>query len=59
MDVAGQPSSEAKRVHHLDPTGDIPGAKRRRAHLLRFLTPPVISGTTMDVVDDIIPPATE
>ena len=52
MDVTGQPSSEAKRVHP-DPTGDIPGAKRRRAHLLRFLTPPVISGATMDVVDDI------
>ncbi len=57
MDVTGQPSSEAKRVHP-DPTGDIPGAKRRRAHLLRFLNPPVISGATMDVVDDIIPPAT-
>ena len=57
MDVTGQPSSEAKRVHP-DPTGDIPGAKRRRAHLLRFLTPPVISGATMDVVDDIMPPAT-
>jgi hypothetical protein len=57
MDVTGQPSSEAKRVHP-DPTGEIPGAKRRRAHLLRYLTPPVISGATMDVVDDIIPPAT-
>jgi hypothetical protein len=57
MDITGQPSSEAKRVHP-DPTGDIPGAKRRRAHLLRFITPPVISGATMDVVDDIILPAT-
>jgi hypothetical protein len=57
MDVTGQPSSEAKRVHP-DPTGDIPGAKRRRAHLLRYITSPVISGATMDVADDIIPPAT-
>jgi hypothetical protein len=55
MDVTGQPSSEAKRVHP-DPTGDIPGAKRRRAHLLRYITSPVISGATMDGADDIIPP---
>ena len=41
MDVTGQPSSEANRVHP-DPTGDIPGAVCRRAHLLRFITiPPV------------------
>ena len=58
MNVTDQPSSEEKRVHP-DPTGDIPGAKRRRAHHLRFITSPVMSRVTMDVVDDIIPPATE
>ena len=40
MDVTGQPSSEAKRVHP-DPTGDIPGAVCRRAYLLRYFPPPV------------------
>ena len=55
MDVTGQPSSETKRLHP-DPTDDTPGAKRRRAHLLRFLSSPAISGATVDmVVDDIIP----
>jgi hypothetical protein len=59
MDVTGQPSSETKRVHP-DPTDDTPGAKRRRAHLLRYITSPVIPGATVDMaVDDIIPPAIE
>ena len=41
---------------HPDPTDDISGAKRRRAHLLRYITSPVISGATVDMaVDDIIP----
>ena len=55
MDVTGQPNTETKRVHP-DPTDYIPGAKRRRAHLLRYITSPVTSGVTVDVaVDDIIP----
>ena len=55
MDVTGQPNTETKRVHP-DPTDDISGAKRRRAHLLRYITSPVISGATVDMaVDDIIP----
>eukprot|EP01036_Dinobryon_divergens_P061837 gene61837-biopygen29469 len=59
MDVTGQPSSETKRVHP-DPTDDNPGTKRRRAHLLRFITSPAISGATVDmIVDDIMPPAIE
>jgi hypothetical protein len=59
MDVTGQPSSETKRVHP-DPTDDTPGAKRRRAHLLRFLSSPAISGATVDMaVDDIMPPTIE
>jgi hypothetical protein len=59
MDVTGQPSSETKRVHP-DPTDDTPGAKRRRAHLLRFISSPAISGATVDmVVDDIMPPIIE
>ncbi len=55
MDITGQPNMETKRVHP-DPTDDIPGANRRRAHLLRYITSPVISGATMDGADDIIPP---
>ena len=59
MDVTGQPSRETKRVHP-DPTDDTPGAKRRRAHLLRFLSSPVLSGATVDMaVDDIMPPTIE
>ena len=55
MDVTGQPNTETKSVHP-DPTDDIPGAKRRRAHLLRYIISPVTSGVTVDVaVDGIIP----
>eukprot|EP01036_Dinobryon_divergens_P062035 gene62035-biopygen40274 len=55
MDVTGQPNTETKRVHP-DPTDDIPRAKRRRAHLLRYITSPVTSGVTADMdVDDVIP----
>ena len=41
MDVTSQPNTETKRVH-LDPTDDISGLKRRRKHLLRYITSPVI-----------------
>eukprot|EP01035_Chromulina_nebulosa_P069617 gene69617-biopygen45560 len=59
MDVTGQPVSETKRLHP-DTPDDTPGAKRRRAHLLRYITSPAISGATVDmVVDDIMPPTIE
>jgi hypothetical protein len=59
MDVTDQPRSETKRMRP-DSTDDNPGAMRRRAHLLRFITSPAISGATVDTgVDDNMPPTVE
>ena len=45
MDVTGQPHREAKRPQP-DLPDDTPGVKRRRAHILRYITPPAVGLTT-------------